>query len=53
MSTPPSQRPVVRRVDDMGADAETLVDMGVLEPQPEPASPEPPPSEEAALEDPS
>jgi len=42
----PTDRPVVRRMDETGADAETLVDMGVLEPQPEPPPPEPPPPED-------
>ncbi|NWF25221.1 hypothetical protein HW130_02910 [Streptomyces sp. PKU-EA00015] len=41
MSELPTERPAVRQMDQTGADAETLVDMGVLEPQPEPAPPEP------------
>lgn len=49
---PASERPVVRRMDSMGADAETLVGMGVLEPQPEPSPPEPIP-EPLLQEDPS
>lgn len=36
-----TERPAVRHVDETAADAETLVGMGVLEPQPEPAPPEP------------
>lgn len=51
----PATRPAVRRVDDASADMGTLVDMGVVEPQPEPSPPEPPveeppmdPPEEAA-----
>ncbi|MFF3324984.1 hypothetical protein [Streptomyces sp. NPDC002889] len=35
----PRERPVQRRVDHGGADADTLVDMGAAEPQPEPAPP--------------
>lgn len=41
MSELPTERPVQRQMDEMGADVGTLVDMGVLEPQPEPAPPEP------------
>lgn len=38
--TPP--RPVTPRVDDASADLGTLVDLGVVEEQPEPQAPEPP-----------
>ncbi|MFG3488570.1 hypothetical protein [Streptomyces sp. NPDC047972] len=36
MSEPPSARRVQPVVDLMGADTETLVELGILEPQPEP-----------------
>lgn len=36
MTEPPSARRVQPIVDLMGADTETLVELGVLEPQPEP-----------------
>lgn len=33
----PAERPAIRRVDESAADTETLVDMGVVSPPPEPA----------------
>ncbi|MER5461687.1 hypothetical protein ABT010_13555 [Streptomyces sp. NPDC002668] len=43
----PAQRPAVRRVDEAAADMETLVDMGVVEEQPQPP-PDPLPPDEPA-----
>ncbi|WP_329114417.1 hypothetical protein [Streptomyces sp. NBC_01353] len=43
----PAQRPVTRRVDETAADMGTLIDMGVVEEQPEPPPAEPPPEEPA------
>lgn len=37
MTEPPTERRVQPIVDTLAADAETLVELGVLEPQPEPA----------------
>jgi hypothetical protein len=37
MSEPPTEQRVHPIVDILAADAETLVELGVLEPQPEPA----------------
>ena len=32
----PAERPAIRRVDVSAADTETLIDMGVIDPPPEP-----------------
>lgn len=45
MSAIPSERPVTRRVDDTAADLVTLVDMGVVDEQPQPPEPDPVPEE--------
>ncbi|MFE6126822.1 hypothetical protein ACFQ6Q_00895 [Streptomyces sp. NPDC056437] len=37
----PATRPVERRVDEASADMGTLIDMGVVEEQPQPPPPEP------------
>ncbi|MEE1813608.1 hypothetical protein PUR59_00945 [Streptomyces sp. SP18ES09] len=42
MTEPPDAQPVEPLVDMAAADAETLVEMGVLEPQPEPEPADPP-----------
>lgn len=48
---PPRQLPP--RPDPGGADTDTQIDMGWVEPQPEPPPPEPdPPAEEPPVEDP-
>ncbi|MBX9425416.1 hypothetical protein [Streptomyces lateritius] len=41
MTEPLPDRPVQLVVDTAAADAETLVELGVLEPQPEPEAPPP------------
>ena len=45
MSELPAERPVQRRVDESAADMSTLIDMGVVEEQPEPPPPDPVPEE--------
>ncbi|MFB7605307.1 hypothetical protein [Streptomyces gardneri] len=41
MTEPPTERRVQPIVDLFGADVEALVELGVLEPQPEPEAPPP------------
>lgn len=41
MTEPPAERRVQPIVDVLAADAETLVELGALEPQPEPEAPPP------------
>ncbi|WP_338676396.1 hypothetical protein V1460_28035 [Streptomyces sp. SCSIO 30461] len=45
MSELPAERPVTPRVDESAADLQTLVDMGVIEGQPEPPPPDRVPEE--------
>ncbi|WP_158710487.1 hypothetical protein [Streptomyces flavochromogenes] len=41
MTEPPTERRVQPIVDMLAADTETLVELGVLDPQPEPEAPPP------------
>lgn len=34
---PPTQRPIQRRIDETAGDVETLIDLGAVEPPPEPS----------------
>ncbi|MEV5680954.1 hypothetical protein [Streptomyces sp. NPDC052179] len=48
----PEPIPVQHRPDDTAADTGSLVDMGVVEEQPEPPAPEEPPVEEPPADEP-
>ncbi len=45
MTDLPAERPVQRRVDESAADMGTLIDMNLVEEQPEPPPPEDPPED--------